>query len=105
MIAAPRNMVIQGAWVMNCRPSLRMFPQLATYGGTPTPRKLRAASPSTAYANTKVAWTMIGERQLGRMLRRRMRTSLAPSARAASTCRLSRTTRTPLRTTRATRGM
>jgi len=29
MMAAPGNIVIQGAWVMNCLPSLRMFPQLA----------------------------------------------------------------------------
>src|SRR5262249_57858652 len=81
-----------------------MLPQLGTYGGTPTPRKDGAASGRTAAANTKLPWTITGDRQLGRMWRPISQTSEAPSARAASTYDVSRITSTEPRTTRATRG-
>src|SRR5918996_169199 len=81
-----------------------MLPQLATYGGTPTPRNESAASVSTAAAKTKLPWTMTGERQLGRTWRARSPASDTPRARAASTYEVSRITSTEPRTTRATRG-
>src|SRR2546426_338410 len=46
-----------------------MFPHDGTNGGTPTPRNDSAASVRTAAANTKLAWTITGERQFGRTCR------------------------------------
>src|SRR5665648_728277 len=43
-IAIPEKKEIHGAFDMYSLPSLNIFPQLGTGGGTPTPKKLRPAS-------------------------------------------------------------
>ena len=70
---------------MKFLPSLRMFPQLGAPAGRPAPRKLRAASWMMDEANKKVICTMMEEMMLGAMWSHRIRVSLAPVDRRAST--------------------
>src|SRR5262245_20199685 len=66
-------------------PLRSMLPQLGLGGGSPRPRKLRPASARMTPAIPTVAWTMTGPAMLGRRWRTRMRSELAPAARAEST--------------------
>ena len=66
-------------------PSLRIFPQLGAPAGRPAPRKLSAASWMMDEANTKVICTMMEEMMLGAMCSQRIRVSVAPVERRAST--------------------
>ena len=60
-------------------------PHETVSGGSPMPRKDRLASVTMKIPSEIVATTMTGARALGRMCRTRIRRSVAPSARAAST--------------------
>ena len=51
-----------------------MLPQLGSGGWTPSPRKLSAASPGTAWPNMKTAWALIGTQMLRAMCTRAIRT-------------------------------
>src|SRR5207302_6672407 len=63
----------------------RMEPQLAVEGGTPNPKKLNADSIRMADATPKVPATNMGATVFGRMCRKIVRESVAPSAFAAIT--------------------
>ena len=90
---------------MNSRPSLMMLPQLGAGGGVPSPRKLRPDSTRMAHANPKVTCTTNGAIVCGAIWLARMRRSLAPMTRAASTKSMVLTSITEARTTRTIRGV
>ena len=78
-------MASQGWASMKRRASAEsMAPQEAVWGGTPTPRKLRAASARMALAMVTEATTMMGAVTLGRRCRAMMRSWRQPTVRAAS---------------------
>ena len=62
-----------------------MFPQLGVGGGTPMPRNESADSVRIAAATPRVAEISTGDKALGRIWRKMIRRSEAPSARAART--------------------
>src|SRR3989442_14775265 len=70
---------------MTSRARDRIDPQLAVDGGTPKPRKLNVDSIRMAEAIPKVAATKTGATVFGRMCRKIVRPSVAPSAFAATT--------------------
>ena len=81
----PGNRLTQNASRITFLPLAMTLPHEGTYGGTPTPRKPRIDSASTAYAKMNVPWTRSGARQFGRMCRTAIARSRRPSARAAAT--------------------
>ena len=62
-----------------------MLPRLGVGGGTPTPRKLSAASAKIAVPRLSVAMTATGATHCGAIWRAMMRVGVAPRHRAAST--------------------
>ena len=66
-MANPGMKVSQGASNMKRFPSERIFPQVASGGGTPNPRKLRPASVKMALAIQMVEETSTGATALGIM--------------------------------------
>ena len=84
-MAMPGGMAGQIVRSMLSSASRNIRPQLAWPASAPMPKKLRAASASTACANSSVVCTMSGGATLGRMCRHITRRSDAPAARAPST--------------------
>src|SRR5206468_11283640 len=84
-IAKPGNSVSHQPLGKSWRALERMEPQLAFDGGTPNPKKLNVDSIKMAEATPKVAATKTGAIVLGRIWRKIVRKSLAPSALAATT--------------------
>ena len=96
VIAAAAGIHCHGRWLRTTGlvASVMRFPQLASGGLTPRPRKLRLDSSSTAVATPNVATTVSGPKMFGRVCRNRItrsavkRTSIslaaAASARAAT---------------------
>src|SRR6266540_468687 len=86
LMATPGQIAIQGALYMYERPEPLSISHHEGYGGgTPKPRKLKAASVRITVPRLMVAMMMIGAMMFGRMYRRMMRRWWAPTARAAST--------------------
>ena len=77
-----------------------MFPQVASGGGTPNPKKLKPASVRIAVAMPIVAETSTGAIALGIMWRNMIRQLFTPRARAAVTKSCSRKERNSARTKR-----
>ena len=84
-MAIPGGMAGQIVRSMLSSASRSIRPQLAWLASAPMPRKLSAASASTAWANSNVVCTISGGATLGRMCRHMTRRSDAPAARAPST--------------------
>ena len=83
-----------GATVIHLRLSLSIAPHSAVGGCTPAPRKLRLAPVRMATGKSRLVYTLVGPSTLGRMWRRRIVPSVAPSPRAASTNASSRRVKT-----------
>ena len=81
----PETIPSQGAWLRKFRPLFSIVPQDGVGGRLPSPRKLNAASRSTASAMTRAVWTSSGGTTFGSTWRATTRASAAPSERAAST--------------------
>src|SRR5947207_3050257 len=84
-MARPGNTVSHQPLGKSCRALERMDPQLGLDGGTPNPKKLSVDSIRMADATPNVAATNTGAILLGRIWRKIVRKSLAPSAWAATT--------------------
>src|SRR5205085_8058856 len=84
-IARPGKTVSHQPLGRSWRALERIEPQLAVEGGTPNPKKLRADSIRMADATPKVAATNTGATVFGRICRKIVRKSVAPSALAATT--------------------
>src|SRR5215831_14052005 len=90
-----------GATSRLSRPSPIMLPQLGCGGGTPSPSTLSAPSMMMRTATASRKNAVSGKRTLGNNSRRRIRTSVAPSARAAMTKSRCARPRVAARATRA----
>src|SRR5207237_5749497 len=84
-IAMPGKTVSHQPLGKSWRAFERMEPQLAVEGGTPKPKKLSVDSIRIAEATPKVAATNTGATVFGRICRKIVRKSVAPSAFAATT--------------------
>src|SRR2546427_12741326 len=84
-MARPGNTVSHQPLGKSCRALERMDPQLGLDGGTPNPRKLSVDSIRMAEATPNVAATNTGATVFGRIWRKIVRESVAPSALAAMT--------------------
>src|SRR6185437_13244887 len=106
LMAMPGKITSQGAVrTYSAADSDSMRPQEGCGSGTPRPRKESDASVRMAEPSWAVASTMSGASVLGRTWRSAMRSSLMPTARAASTKGNSRSARVLARMTRAICGM
>jgi hypothetical protein len=105
MIASPGITEIHHACEMNCRPSEMSNPHVGVVGFTPKPRNDRPASARIANGIISVAWTISGATALGSISLNMIRTSLIPTARAATTYSSSRIDNTSPRMIRAKSSM
>src|SRR5690606_40090728 len=67
-MASPGKVTTHQARWMNSRASASIVPHSGVGGWTPMPRKPRAAASRIAAEKARVAWTISGARQLGRMV-------------------------------------
>src|SRR4051812_15733155 len=100
MMASPGKNNSQGAAEKKLRERLIMSPSDGVGSWTPTSRKDRAASASTAVPTAMATSTMTGWMTLGRMWRHTMRRAGTPTALAASTYSYSLACRKAARITR-----
>src|SRR5690606_631004 len=84
-IASPGNVTTHQARMMNSRASASIVPHSGVGGCAPMPRKPRAAASRMALEKDRVAWTMSGAVQFGRMVLNIRRNLLAPATLAAVT--------------------
>jgi len=84
-----------GAWFIVPRAAPIIRPQDGAGGTTPSPRKDRPDSSTTAEAAARLNCTATGPATFGRIVRSMMRSGPAPSARIASTYSCERTDSTP----------
>src|SRR5579864_4022328 len=94
-----------GGWNDCARTPPSMLPRLGVGGGTPTPRKLSAASAKIAEPRLTVAITATGARHCGAIWRIMIRGAVAPTHRAASTNCICLTESTTDRVTRVASGI
>jgi hypothetical protein len=75
----------KGACPIVARAAPIIRPQDGAGGTTPSPRKERPDSSTTAEAAARLNWTRIGPLTFGKMVRSMIRSGPAPRARCAST--------------------